>query len=111
MKKLLLPIALSIIAAPLTGCNQNNDKTPVIKERALRGVLRGAHHGLHASGHRGLKKVCATELQQYCQSADRPRDRRDCLQNHLNQLSADCKTAVESRGRGRRRRDFDDNND
>ena len=111
MKKLLLPLALVVIAFPLVGCNQNNNKAPAVKERALRHALHGAGLGGRRAGlegHRGLRRACGTELQQYCAGTDRGRARRECLQNHVAQLSADCKAALEARGRGRRRRDAGD---
>jgi hypothetical protein len=108
MKKLLLPLALLMVAAPLAGCDQNKHHgAPVVKERALRGALRGAGAGMR-NGHRGLRRACAADLQQYCAGTDRGRARRECLQNHVAQLSADCKSALESRGKGRRRRDTGD---
>lgn len=112
MKKLLLPLAILALAAPIAGCDQNKHGASIVKQRVLRGVLRGAgHEGVRGARHHGLRRVCAADIQKYCQTEDRGRARRQCLQSHLDQLSADCKTAVEQRGRGRRRRDFNDDSD
>jgi hypothetical protein len=45
-------------------------------------------------------------MDKYCSGQNRGRARRDCLQSHVDQLSADCKAAVQQRGGRRRRRDF-----
>jgi hypothetical protein len=63
--------------------------------------------------HGGLRRVCRADIEQYCAADPKGRDRRMCLQNHLDKLSADCKTAVQDRmnrhGGGRRNRDRDNN--
>jgi hypothetical protein len=57
-------------------------------------------------GHGGLRQACSTDLEKFCAADQRGRDRRMCLQSHIDQLSADCKTALASRQhKGRRDRD------
>lgn len=57
-------------------------------------------------GH-GLRRDCRAEIEQYCAADQTGRDRRLCLESHLDQLSADCKTALAARGQkgGRWNRD------
>jgi hypothetical protein len=80
-------------------------------------IMRGADHAQRAQerGERnGLRRECRDDLEKFCAADQTGRDRRQCLQSHLSELSADCKTAVESRGHkggGRRNRGADDPND
>jgi hypothetical protein len=97
MRKTVLGLVLTLACVPLVACNQQQSNKQAVRERA---------HGGH-----GLKKACAEDLSKYCTGQDRGRERRDCLQSHLDQLSADCKAAVAARGErrsgGRRhKRDF-----
>ncbi len=104
MNKLAFGLVLALAYVPLSACNQQPVKkaTSIFKQER-----RGDHERRRGGGH-GLKRACAADLEKYCAGQDRGRARRECLQSHLDQLSADCKTAVESRGKGRRRRDGDD---
>lgn len=111
MKKFLFA-ALVLACVPLAACNQQANRghnhAARQSERA-RGSENGNTVNETEQGRgrgRGLRRACASEIQQYCASEERGRARRECLQSHMDQLSADCKTAVESRGQGRRRRDF-----
>jgi hypothetical protein len=81
-------------------------------------IMRGAEHGQRSEErggkhHGGLRRSCRDDIEKFC--ADKAKsERRECLQAHLNDLSADCKTAVEARkGRGGRRKggDSDDKSD
>jgi|SRR5215470_17294924 len=87
------------LAAVVSGCNQQsakkNQSTPVV-QTTERG--RGG----------GLRKACASELQQYCAGNERGRARRACLEGHASQLSDACKAALQARGErhGGRRRAF-----
>ena len=79
-------------------------------------ILRGADHAHRAeerSGkHHGLRRACRDDLEKFCAADQKGRDRRECLQTHLNELSTDCKTAVEARkNRGGRRDDSNDKSD
>ena len=86
-------------AIPLAACNPQQ----AVKKAAKLDRDRGDRGG--RGGH-GLKKACAADIAKFC-SGDRGRERRQCLQTHVNELSADCKDAVNKRGGGRhRRRDF-----
>lgn len=114
MKKFLFG-ALMLACVPLAGCNQqaNRPHNHAAREsergnaareseggNAVQETERGRGRG------RGLRRACSSEIQQYCANEERGRARRECLQSHMDKLSADCKSAVESRGQGRRRRDF-----
>ena len=77
-------------------------------------IMRGADHVQRSEErngkHRGLRRACRDDIEKFCAADQTGRDRRMCLQTHVNELSADCKTAVEARGArgGRRNRDRDD---
>jgi hypothetical protein len=94
MKRYLCGLTLMLAVVPLAACNQQQNKAPVVHER-----------GAGGGGH-GLRKACAADLEKFCAGQERGRERRECLQSHLDQLSSDCKAAVQARGEGRRRREF-----
>jgi hypothetical protein len=79
-------------------------------------MMRGADHAERSedrAGHRGgLRRACRDDIEKFCAADQKGRDRRNCLESHLSDLSADCKTAVEERGHkgGRRNRDKDESN-
>jgi Cysteine rich repeat len=91
-----------LICLPVLACKPHPGK-----------IMRGADHAGRSEErgqHRGLRRACRDDLEKFCAADQTGRDRRACLQTHLNELSADCKTAVEARkGRGGRRNL--DNND
>ena len=66
----------------------------------------GGGHGREGGGH-GLRRDCQADIEQFCAADQTGRDRRNCLQTHLIQLSEACKAAVAARGQrgGRRARD------
>ena len=66
----------------------------------------GGGEARREGGHMAMRKACATDLEKFCAADQRGRDRRMCLQSHMDQLSADCKTALSER-RQRRHRDRD----
>jgi len=111
MKRIAVGLTLLLGLAPLTACNQHkHNQAPAAHEHHERGMLgerreRGMM-GERRGGRARLRQACADDIAKYCSTMDRPRLKRQCLQGHLDQLSADCKSAVESRGGGRRRRDF-----
>jgi hypothetical protein len=81
-------------------------------EQAARGVERQQRMEQRDGGHRGgggLRRACGADIEQFCASDQTGRDRRQCLQSHIDKLSADCKTALQDRmnhrGGGRRNRD------
>jgi hypothetical protein len=100
MNRMVFGLVLALACVPLASCNrQAGNKTPAVKQSQTTSNEFGRRGG------HGLRRACAADLQQYCPGQDRGRARRDCLQSHMSQLSADCKAAVEARGKGRRRRD------
>ena len=111
MKRFAVGLILLLGLVPLTACNQQkNNQKPAVQQRHERGMFgerreRGMMDERRGSRAR-LRQACSDEIAKYCSTMDRPRLKRQCLQSHLDQLSADCKSAVESRGGGRRRRDF-----
>jgi hypothetical protein len=79
-------------------------------EHAARGIERQQRMEQRDGAHRGggLRRVCRSDIEQFCASDQTGRDRRQCLQSHMDKLSADCKTAVQDRMNrrgGRRNRD------
>ena len=72
------------------------------KPRSGGGEMRGE------GGHGGLRRACSADLEKFCAADQKGRDRRLCLQSHLDQLSEDCKAALAARQhRQRRGRDRD----
>ena len=65
-------------------------------------------HGEYG-GHGGLRRACRADIEQFCAADQKGRDRIECLQSHIDKVSADCKAAVQERmnrrGGGRRNRD------
>jgi hypothetical protein len=103
MRKAALLVAC-LLSVSVLGCRPH----PGHVMRGLRMEHRNAERGERAE-HRGLRRVCRSDIEQFCASDQTGRDRRMCLESHLDKLSADCKTAVEARmHRGRRNRDKDD---
>jgi len=100
MKHLFPILALMLLSVPIVSCNQQTNRHGVSRERGM------GRENREARGGHGLRRACAADLAKYCAGDQRGRERRDCLQTHLDQLSADCKAAVQARGERRRRRDF-----
>jgi hypothetical protein len=106
MKKFSLCLILLIGFVPLAACNQqNSNRAPGIHQRHERGMFGQRRAG---GGGRGrFRQACADDVAKYCSGMNRPRLLRQCLQSHLDQVSADCKTTIENfGGGGRRRRGF-----
>ncbi|HWA03016.1 MAG TPA: hypothetical protein VG819_05740 [Rhizomicrobium sp.] len=101
MKKATILIALAL-CVPVVACKPHPGKL-------LRGGERIERQQERAGRHHGLKRACRDDLGKFCASAEKGRARRACLQDHLSELSAGCKSAVEARGRkgGRKNRDTD----
>jgi len=80
-------------------------------------IMRGAGHAQRseerAGKHHGMRRACRDDLEKFCAADQKGRDRRECLQTHVSEISADCKAAVEARKNrgGRRNRDKDDSSD
>jgi hypothetical protein len=111
MKRFALGLILLLGLVPLTACNQNTNKAPGVHEQHERGGLgerreRGMRGERRGGGRGRLRQACADDIAKYCSGMDRPRLKRQCLRTHVDQLSTDCKAAIEKGGEGRRRRDF-----
>ena len=105
MKKAIILLCTSLVCLTAMGCKPQHAARGVLREQRMeqRGE-RGEHRG-------GLHRACRADIEQYCAADQTGRDRRMCLQSHIDKLSADCKTAVQDRmnrrggGGGRRFRD------
>jgi hypothetical protein len=95
--------AVLLAGAMISGCNQNQ-KTTEQKNGEQKTTQQELVRG---GGHRGLRKVCADDIQKFCANEDR---KRRCLKDHMDQLSDTCKAAVEKHGGGRNRDKDKDNN-
>jgi hypothetical protein len=82
----------------ISGCNQNQQKNAEQKP-AQQELVRG--------GHRGLRKVCADDIQKYCANEQRP---RRCLKDNIDKLGDACKTFLAEHPGGRNRGDKDNDN-
>lgn len=108
----LLSFGLILACVPLSGCHQergaghraerHGDETAAPADRSASQATEPEEG--RGRGH-GLRRACAEDLEKYCAGQDRRRERRECLQNHVDQLSADCKAALNERGQHRHRRD------
>ena len=103
MKMRALGLVVLFGCLPLAACNQQQAAKKENKLERTLGIDRGDRGDRGGRGH-GLKRACAADIEKFCGN-DRGRERRQCLQTHLDQLAADCKEAVEKRGAGRRNRD------
>lgn len=107
MKTPALILLASVLAVGVAGCDRHG---------GFRG-FGGDHKAERADGDRadrqrgghGLRRACRSELEQYCAASQRGRERVQCLQNHRDKLSDDCKKAVDERAnrRGGRRQNRD----
>jgi len=90
--------AAALVCMSLTACERHP------AGRAGRMGARVLMHNERAA-HRGLRRACDADLEQYCVSDQTGHDRRLCLESHIDKLSSDCKAALEARRM--RRRDND----
>lgn len=97
----ILPQAGLLLVLALAACNQQPAKKEQNTSNSTATTTATTQQAAGGERHRGLRKACATELAQYCPGDQRGRARRDCLQSHMDQLSADCKASLEARGAGR----------
>jgi len=119
-KTTILGFVLGLACVPLAACHQQHGARHQAAQQGNQATEQGnqateqrnqeaprtnAREGRRGRGH-GLRRACAEELEKYCAGKDRGRQRRECLQSHMDQLSADCKTALQERGERRRHRDF-----
>ena len=97
MKRFASAIIVIVAAAGVAAACHPRNQTEQAEQR----------HGRH-----GLRKICADDIQKYCQNEDR---KRRCLRQNLDKLSADCKAAVEALRNNRNKDDTSnsggDNND
>jgi len=105
MRKAAILLAC-LVCLPVIACKPHPGKILRGGDRIQRSEERNARH-------HGLRRACRDDIEKFCAADQTGRDRRACLNTHLNELSADCKAAVEARkGRGgRRKRDRDDSGD
>jgi hypothetical protein len=96
----MLPRTGLVLLIALAACNQQPAKQAQSNSAPANTATQQQQQAT-GERHRGLKKACATELAQYCPGDQRGRARKECLQSHADQLSADCKAALDARGAGR----------
>ena len=104
MKKALILLCTSLVCLTAMGCKPQHAARDMLRgQRMEQRGERGDRHG------GGLRRACRADIEQFCAADQKGRDRRICLQDHLDKLSVDCKTAVQDRmnrrGGGRRNRD------
>jgi hypothetical protein len=58
--------------------------------RALRLGMRGARS-------HGFRRACAEDVTRLCAHSETRRDERECLEQKRDQVSADCKSALDAR--------------
>lgn len=97
MKTLPLLIA-ALMSVAIAGCERHPGQAERMGARAVGHGMRGERGG----GHGGLRRACEADIEQFCAADQKGRDRRECLQSHMDKLSADCKTAIEARKNHRR---------
>ncbi len=106
MKKAISLLAC-LLCVGVVACKPQHAARNMMREQRIE--QRGDRD--HRGG--GLRRACRNDIEQYCAADQRGRDRRECLQSHMDKLSADCKTALQNRmdrrGGGRRNRDFNGN--
>lgn len=105
MKKALSLFAC-LLCVGVVACKPQHAARNIMREQRIE------HRGDRDHRGGGIKRACRNDIEQYCTADQTNRDRRQCLQSHLDKLSADCKTAVQNRmnrhGGGRRNRGQND---
>lgn len=99
----ILPLLLiSVVGLGLASCDRH-------AVRAARGVGHAERAERQAGQGHGLKRACRADIEQYCVASQKGRERRQCLQSHIDKLSEGCKQAMTERGNrhggGRKNRD------
>jgi Cysteine rich repeat len=106
-----LPLLACLLCLTAMACKPEHAARGIMREQRME--QRGERGDRHGDRHGGLKRVCRSDIEQYCAADQKGRDRRECLESHMDKLSADCKTAVQERMNrhgGRRNRDQNNNN-
>jgi|HubBroStandDraft_5_1064220.scaffolds.fasta_scaffold22617_2 hypothetical protein len=104
-----IPILLAaVMCAGLAGCERHGEHAA-----ARLGGRAAMHEGREAGreGRGGLRRACEADIEQFCAADQTGRDRRQCLESHMDKLSNDCKTAIEARKNHRRDKAGDDKTD
>ena len=100
------PLLLAAVTClGLAGCERHAEHA------AARLGTRAAMHegrGEGRAGRGGIRRACEADIEQFCAADQTGRDRRQCLESHMDKLSNDCKTAVEARKNHRRDKGGDD---
>jgi hypothetical protein len=105
MRKALTALAC-LLCLTTIACKPQQAAKSVVREQRIE------RHG-EKNGHGGLRRACRADIEQFCAADQKGRDRRECLQTHIDKLSADCKTALQDRmnHKGGRNRDKGDTTD
>lgn len=82
----------------VTACGPHGGKV-----RGVGHAIRGERHD--AQGGHGLKRACRADIEQFCAADQKGRERRQCLQEHRDKLSDDCRKALDARGQHGKKRD------
>ena len=92
-----LPFLLAaVMSLGIVGCERHAEHAAA--RMGAHGAMRAERGDRGERGaHGGLRRACEADLEQYCAADQKGRDRRECLESHLDKLSADCKAAVEAR--------------
>ena len=94
-----LPLLLAaLMSVGIAGCERHPGQAERMGARAAGHGMRGERGG----GHGGIRRACEADIEQFCAADQKGRDRRECLQSHMDKLSADCKAAIEARKNHRR---------
>jgi hypothetical protein len=104
MRKATVLLLTSLVCLTTMACKPEHAARDVL--RGQRMEQRGERGDRHGGG--GLRRACRADIEQFCAADQKGRDRRECLQTHIDKLSADCKTAIQDRMNhrgGRKNRD------
>ncbi len=94
-----LPLLLAaLMSVGIAACERHPGQAERMGARAAGHGMRGERAG----GRGGIRRACEADIEQFCAADQKGRDRRECLQSHMDKLSADCKAAIEARKNHRR---------
>jgi hypothetical protein len=90
------PLLLAaLMCLGIAGCERHGGQAERMGARAVGHGMRGERG--ERGGHGGIRRACEADIEQFCAADQKGRDRRECLQSHMDKLSADCKAAIEAR--------------